>query len=80
MGFILGQRRRRCFIIKPDLSQCLVVREGGGGLLLLAALETLTGGFNQDPDVICLSNEMCIYDLHISQHQKCIIQPETLIV
>ena len=50
---------------------------GGGGLLLLAALESLTGGFNQDPDVIYLSNmsnEMCIYDLHISQHQKCIIQ------
>ena len=49
----------------PDLSQCLVVG-GGWGLLLLAAPETLTGGFNQDPDVICLSNEMCIYDLHIS--------------
>ena len=61
MGFILGQRRRRCFQTWASASWL-----GGGGLLLLAAPETLTGGFNQDPDVICLSNEMCIYDLHIS--------------
>ena len=48
---------------------------GGGGVLILAALQTLTGGFKCRPGyatkilmLFAHPSEMFIYDLHISQH------------